>query len=104
MDSTALMVWNSFLRSAPADQQASLFQCISPQLLEQLQNQPSPSASLRQGMEPIEEELPLVHYSWFSPALRSLPENEIRLFLSPLTAEQIKRIEAEHWQMMQRLG
>jgi hypothetical protein len=95
MDSTALMVWNSFLQSAPADQQASLSQCISSELLEQLQGQPLPSEDLRQGTNPIEEELTSVHYSWFTPTLRSLPENEIRLFLSPLAPEQIKGLKQE---------
>jgi hypothetical protein len=90
MDSTALTVWNSFLRSAPAE----LSQYITPELLEQLQSQPLPSEDLRHGIPPIVEELTTVHFSWFTSPLRTLPENEIRLFLSPLTPEQVKGLKA----------
>ncbi|MGC1879507.1 MAG: hypothetical protein WA678_09055 [Rhabdochlamydiaceae bacterium] len=93
MDSTALIVWHSFLQSSSPDQQVSLFASLSPQLFEELQRQPLPSKDLRQGLAPIDEELTGVHSSWFAPFLRSLPENEIKLFLSPLTQEQIKSLK-----------
>jgi hypothetical protein len=93
MDSTALIVWHSFLQSVSPDQHASLLAALSPQLSEELQKQPLPAQDVRQGLEPIEEELTRVHSSWFAPFLRSLPENEIKLFLSPLTSEQIKSLK-----------
>jgi hypothetical protein len=93
MDSTALIVWHSFLQSAPPDQQSSLLQCISPELSKQLQSLPLPSQDLQRGIEPIEEELEQIHYSWFSPILRSLPESEIKLFLSCLSSEQINDLK-----------
>ena len=89
MDSTALIVWHSFLQSDLPDQQSSLLRCISPELSAQLQSQPLPLQSLQRGFEPIEEELTQIHYSWFAPILRSFPENEIKLFLSCLSPEQI---------------
>lgn len=93
MDSTALIVWHSFLQSAPPDQQSSLLQCISPELFAELQNQPLPAHDLQQGAWPIEEELTQIHYSWLAPILRSLPESEIKLFLSSLTSDQIKGLK-----------
>jgi hypothetical protein len=93
MDSTALIVWHSFLQSAPPDQQRSLLQCISPELFAELQNQPLPAHGLQQGIEPIEEELKHVHYSWLAPILRSLSESEIKLFLSSLTPDQIQGLK-----------
>lgn len=92
MDNTALIVWNSFLQSVSPDQRSSLSHCISPELLEQLQSQPL-SKDLQQGVEPIEEELGQIHFSWFAPFLRSLPENEIKFFLSCLSAEQSKALK-----------
>jgi hypothetical protein len=93
MDSTALIVWHSFLQSAPPDQQRSLLQCISPELFAELQNQPLPALGRQQSVEPIEEELKQVHYSWLAPILRSLSESEIKLFLSSLTSDQIKGLK-----------
>src|SRR5438105_14623408 len=93
MDSTALIVWHSFLQSAPADQQSSLIGSLSQDLLNELQKQPLPSQDLRNGLEPAEEELSSIHYSWFSPILRALPENEIKLFLASLTSNQIKGLK-----------
>jgi hypothetical protein len=93
MDSTALIVWHSFLQSAPPDQQSSLLHCISPELFAQLQNQPLPAHDLQQGFEPIEEELMQIHYSWLAPILRSLPESEIKIFVASLTSDQIKGLK-----------
>jgi hypothetical protein len=93
MDSTALIVWHSFLQSAPLDQRNSLLYCVSPQLSAELERQQLLSQDLYQGFEPIEEELARIHYSWLAPFLRSLPENEIKLFLSSLTPEQIKDLK-----------
>jgi hypothetical protein len=93
MDSTTLIVWHSFLKSTSPDQQKLLFQCISSELLVELQRQSPPAHSLQQKVEPIEEELKQIHYSWLAPILRSLPENEIKLFLSFLTSDQIKGLK-----------
>ena len=93
MDSTALIVWHSFLHTAPPDQQSSLLRCISPELAQELQAIPPPSTDLHHGFEPVEDEISKIHYSWFSPFLRSLPESEIKLFLSSLTPEQMKGLK-----------
>jgi hypothetical protein len=93
MDSTSLIVWHSFLQSASPDQRSSLLYCVSPQLSSELGHLPFLSQELFQGFEPIEEELTRVHYSWLAPFLRSLPENEIKLFLSSLIPEQIRDLK-----------
>jgi hypothetical protein len=40
-----------------------------------------------------EKELDKVHYTWLTPFLRMLPENEIRLYLSALTEDQSKELQ-----------
>lgn len=93
MDNTALIVWHSFLQSAPPGQQKALLSCISPSFLVQLQAQPLPAQSIEQGISPEEKELSHIHYSWLAPYLRSLPEYEIKLFLSALTPVQVKGLK-----------
>ncbi|MBS0603505.1 MAG: hypothetical protein JSS60_00545 [Verrucomicrobia bacterium] len=93
MDTTALIVWQSFLRTSPADRRTSLLRCVSPELSAELDTLPALSFDPREGFEPLEEELSRIHYSWLAPFLRSLPENEIKLFLSSLTPEQIKGLK-----------
>lgn len=93
MDSTALIVWHAFLQSSPPDQHSSLLHCLSPELAEQLQTQPPSSQDLQKGFGPIEEELAQIHDSWLAPILRSLPESEIKLFLSCLSLDQIKGLK-----------
>jgi len=93
MDTTTLIVWQSFLQPSSADQRASLMRCLSPELALELSNLPTLSYDIRQGFEPVEEELSRIHYSWMAPFLRSLPENEIKLFIASLTPKQIKGLK-----------
>lgn len=93
MDTTALIIWQSYLQSTPADRRSSLLRCISPEFSAELQALPAISFDGRVDIETPEEELGKIHYSWLAPFLRSLPENEIKLFLSSLTPEQIKGLQ-----------
>lgn len=93
MNSTALILWHSFLQSTPSDQRKSLLNCISPKLLVDLQAQPLPSKEPFQELDLVENQLSQIHYSWFAPFLRSLPENEIKLFLTALTPVQIQGLK-----------
>lgn len=93
MDTTALIIWQSYLQSTPADRRSFLLRCISPEFSAELQALPAISFDRGINTEAPEEELSKIHYSWLAPFLRSLPENEIKLFLSPLTPEQIKGLK-----------
>ncbi len=93
MDTTSLIVWQSFVETSPVDRPELLLRNISSEFLAELKYAPTSSFNPRHGFEPIEEELSRVHYSWVAPFLRSLPENEIKLFLSSLNAEQIKGLK-----------
>lgn len=89
MDTTAQIVWLALMQTAPSDRRDAFFDALSPEILVELKKLPSVSADLFLGIPSIEEELSNVHYSWLAPFLRSLPENEIKLFLASLTQEQI---------------
>jgi hypothetical protein len=93
MDSTALIVWQSFLQTSPTDRRDSLLRCISKELAEELLSLPPFSFERQADVEAPEEELSKIHYSWLAPFLRSLPENEIKLFLSAMSDEQIEGLK-----------
>jgi hypothetical protein len=93
MDTTAQIVWRSFLESCPLDKQNILFHYLSPGLLNEIKQLSPVSIDPRKGIEPLEEELSQIHFSWFAPILRSFPESEIKLFTSCLTPEQIKGLK-----------
>lgn len=93
MNSTAAIVWHAFLQSLPSELQNNLNQCVTSDLLGEIQSTAPSSALLKEGILPPEHELAQIHYSWFAPFLRSLPKNEIKIFLSCLTAEQIKGLK-----------
>jgi hypothetical protein len=93
MDTTAKIVWHAFLQSSPQDRRSALLRCLSPELSKELEHLPTCSHDPRKGIEPLEEFLSQIHFSWLAPFLRSLPENEIKLFLCCLTPEQIKGLK-----------
>ena len=88
MHKAALILWQSYLHTLPADRRRILLACISPACLAKLQSLPMLAAS--KEIEPPEKELAKIHYSWLAPFLRSLPENEVKLFLSTLNPSQIQ--------------
>ncbi len=93
MDTTATLVWHAFIHSSPPDKRNRFLHCLSPELSEEINQLPLPSFDIHKGIEALEEELPKIHFSWLAPLLRSFPENEIKLFLSCLTGEQIKDLK-----------
>lgn len=93
MDTTALIVWQSYLRASPADRRTFLLRHLTPELALELQEVAQFPFDPGAGLESPEQELPRIHYSWFSPFLRSLSESEIRLFLSALRPEQVKGLK-----------
>lgn len=90
---TALSLWQSYLQTAPADRRGSLLACISPELSAQLQGLPAASMGDPLKIEAPEEGFSKIHSSWLAPFLRSLPENEIKLFLSSLSPRQTQGLK-----------
>lgn len=93
MDTTALILWQSYLQTSSADRRDALLRCLTPECAAELEALPALSFERGAGIESPEDALAKIHYSWLAPFLRSLPENEIKLFLSPLTSEQIKGLK-----------
>lgn len=93
MDTTAEIVWRAFIQAAPQDKGSALVHYLSQEFLAEFEKIPLAASSICQGIEPIEEELLQIHFSWLAPFLRSLPENEIKLFLACLSSQQIKGLK-----------
>lgn len=93
MDTTALILWQSHLQSTSADRRDALLRCLTPEWAAELETLPLLSLERKERIEPPEEALSKIHYSWLAPFLRSLPENEIKLFLASLSSGQIKELK-----------
>ncbi len=93
MATTAEILWNAFLQSSPPHRRSTLLHCLTPELFAELMRLPLPAHDPQLGIAPVEAELPHIHSSWLAPFLRSLPENEIKIFLSCLSPEQIKGLK-----------
>lgn len=94
MDTTSLIVWHSFLKNSVVSQEPALLCCLEDLLQKELIALPVINPhELELFSSSAETELDEIHHSWFSPFLRSLPEREIRLFLSALTPKQIKGLK-----------
>lgn len=93
LDTTAAVVWNSFLRRKSPSVQEKLLLGLSPQLRETLDRQPALPLDRLFELKPPEDSLDQIHYSWFSPFLRTLPEKEIKLFISALSTAQAKGLK-----------
>lgn len=92
MDISAFIVWNSCLSTVTSQMRDALLKHLSSELSQKLQELPVLSIDLEKQIPPLEEELSHIHYSWFTPFLRSLPEHEIKLFLSSLDLGHIKEL------------
>jgi hypothetical protein len=92
MDSTVATVWHAFLDASP-DKKQSLLHCLSNEQVTDFQSFTQKNNAVLQGIAPLEDELPRIHYSWFSPFLRTLTETEIKIFLTCLTPEQVKGLK-----------
>lgn len=94
MDSSSAYVCKAFLEQCEPAEKLSLFRYLpetGAQLLEQL---PVPSLNRKKGFVSSKNVLDQIHFSWFAPHLRTLSENDIRLFLSALTPQQAEGLKA----------
>lgn len=94
MDKTALTVCNAFLRKSSPEQQNMLLKYLPAAEAKEMRELGPTLGDPSQGFLPWEEEIDKIHYSWFAPFLRTLPESDIRLFLSCLHPEQVKGLKS----------
>lgn len=93
MDSCAWMVFNAFMHKLPQPEAKQLLDHLPIARQQTLAALPSPSQDPTAGFTPFSDLLGRIHFSWFTPYLRSLTENDIRLFISCLPDEQSRGLK-----------
>jgi len=83
----------AFLQKCPPDQRGALISYLPLEDQKNLDRIPLPSSDPSQGVTPPEELLDKIHYTWFAPFLRTLPENDIRLYFAVLNDTQAKELK-----------
>ncbi|HSX12107.1 MAG TPA: hypothetical protein VLF61_01290 [Rhabdochlamydiaceae bacterium] len=93
MTPSSAFVCRAFLEKCQPNERAVLFRFLPEKdqlLIEQL---PTISADFKKSFLSLKKTLDKVHFSWFAPHLRTLPENDIRLFLSALNPQQAEGLK-----------
>lgn len=92
MSRVALMACKAFLSGYPPSMQEMLFQLLPKAQQIEIAELPNPAAletKERLKWDLLNE----LHYSWLAPLLRNFAENDLRLFMAALSAEQKKGLE-----------
>ena len=95
MDKTAVVVCHAFLQKCPIEQQNFLLNHLPAAEAKELRELGPTLGNPSKGLPSSDEELDQVHYSWFAPFLRTLPESEIRLFLACLQPGQSDGLKSQ---------
>jgi hypothetical protein len=88
MSAAAWIVCKACLNKSSPQKRDSLIAYLPVSEKKILEKLPVAYGDPTQGFESISERLNTIHFSWFSPFLRALPENEIRLFVASLNDRQ----------------
>jgi hypothetical protein len=86
---TSIVVCNAFLQKCPSPKKEALLNAMPSAERQKFEALPKTLGDPTQGFLSIEKRLAQIHTSWFAPFLRTLPEREIRLFLSALSESQV---------------
>lgn len=84
------IVCHSFLHKCSEEQRAALLAFLPEEDAKSLETLQVAEKDLSLGFTSAQEDLINIHFSWFEAYLRTLPETEIRLFLSSLAPHQIE--------------
>ncbi|HEY2811555.1 MAG TPA: hypothetical protein VGJ00_09240 [Rhabdochlamydiaceae bacterium] len=93
MDKSSAAVCTAFLHTLLPKQQRALLKHLPANEDRQFSQAQHFFGDATSEMPAPEEELSHVHFSWFAPFLRSLPESDIKLFLGSLTEDQQKGLK-----------
>ncbi len=93
MDTTAATTCLAFLRKCPPETLHALMRYLPEEERENLLQTPPSYGDPTCAAASVEAQLEEIHYSWFASFLRTLPENEIRLFLSSLSEDHAQGLK-----------
>ncbi|MBS0653360.1 MAG: hypothetical protein JSR39_07530 [Verrucomicrobia bacterium] len=93
MDNTAAIVCHAFLQKCSPEQQNALLKYLPSAEAKEMRELGSTLGDPSKGFPRCDEQLFRIHYSWFAPYLRTLPESDIRLFFTCLHPDQQKGLK-----------
>ncbi len=93
MHSSSALVCKAFLEKCQPSEREALLGFLPEKDKQLIERLPVPSMDLKRGFLPLKKILERIHFSWFAPHLRTLSENDIRLFLSALSGEQAEGLK-----------
>jgi len=93
MNDACWIFCKAFLQKCPPDQRGALISYLPAEAQKNLDRTPLPSSDPCQGVTPPEELLDKIHFTWFAPFLRTLSENDIRLYFAVLNDTQAKELK-----------
>jgi hypothetical protein len=85
MNNASASVCHAFLGKLPPEKRSALLKLLPRETEEKLEALPKTWADPTQGLKTLALWLGEIHYSWFAPILRTMPQGEILLFLSSLS-------------------
>ncbi len=86
----AQIVCHSFLQKCSEEERKTLLSFLPDEEARSLETLQIAESTVSLGFALPEEDIGNVHFSWFEPFLRTLPETEIRLSLSALSLPQLE--------------
>ena len=89
MDEIPAIACHAYLQKCSSERRHALLRYLPKKQQESLSSLPSSYGDVTRSFGTVESQLEDIHYSWFASFLRTLPENEIRLFLSSLPEDQV---------------
>jgi hypothetical protein len=93
MNGSSAFVCRAFLEKCPPNRRAALFHLLPEKTQQLLEEIPQINADLDRPFPSLKQLLGRIHFSWFAPHLRTLAENDIRLFLAALNPEQAEGLK-----------
>jgi hypothetical protein len=89
------LVCNAFIENQAKEDKNKLLSFLPDKEREEILSLESPSASLCEGYDLTEHLMDWVHYSWLTPFLRTLTEQELKIFLSSLNNDHAENLKQE---------
>ncbi len=92
MDNTQWYVCHAFIDKKAEETKKTLLSFLPPEKQKEFSSISPCTFDLTLGFNQVRQLLQWSHYSWFAPILRTLPENEISIFLSAFPEEKAKQL------------
>lgn len=88
MTTASWVICNAFLHQCPPQKRSSLLKYVAVEERQAIEALGKTYRDPTKPAESLKSQLQRIHFSWFTPHLRNLPEREVKFFLSALSEPQ----------------